>query len=326
MSHALDVIDAGPEHAQAVVDIIRRSFGARPTLDPPSDAVEESVESVAETLAGPGGLMVERRGQPMGALLFDESRPGLLGLRRVSVDPDLQARGVASAMVGVAEDTAEERGKDGIWLRVREELPATVQFWSRRLYHPLRREGPFIEFGKTLWLAREVPTPDAMRELAARTAELVRAGDLLVLSGDLGAGKTTFTQGLGDALDVRGPVTSPTFVLARNHPSLADGPDLVHVDAYRLGSAEEVDDLDLDASADTSVTVVEWGAGVAEQLNDSWLSVTIEVRGPRPVDPLGTAIPEEEQPDAAEADPRVVTIKPHGPRWAGVPLRSTLLS
>jgi tRNA threonylcarbamoyladenosine biosynthesis protein TsaE len=260
----------------------------------------------------------------MGALLFDESRPGLLGLRRVSVDPDLQSRGVASAMVGVAEDTAEERGKDGIWLRVREELPDTVQFWSRRRYHPLRRDGAFIEFGKTLWLAREVPTPEAMHDLAARTAELVRSGDLLVLTGDLGAGKTTFTQGLGDALQVRGPVTSPTFVLARSHPSLVDGPALMHVDAYRLGSAEEVDDLDLDASADRSVTVVEWGAGVAEQLNDSWLSVTIEVRGVRPIDPLGTAIDEDDVSE--DAEPRVVTIKPNGPRWAGVPLRSTLLS
>jgi tRNA threonylcarbamoyladenosine biosynthesis protein TsaE len=326
MSTALDVIDAGPEHAEAVVDIIHRSFGARPTLDPPSTALDETAESVAEVLAGPGGLLVERRGQPMGALLFDESRPGLLGLRRVSVDPDLQARGVASAMVGVAEDTAEERGKDGIWLRVREELPDTVQFWSRRRYHPLRRDGPFIVFGKTLWLAREVPTPEAMHELAGKTAELVRAGDLLVLTGDLGAGKTTFTQGLGDALHVRGPVTSPTFVLARTHPSLVDGPALVHVDAYRLGSAEEVDDLDLDAEADRSVTVVEWGAGVAEQLNDSWLAVTIEVRGVRPIDPLGTAIDDDSHSDGDDHELRVVTIKPNGPRWAGVPLRSTLLS
>lgn len=323
MSTALDVLDAGPEHAEAVVEIIHRSFGARPKIDPPSTALEETVESVAEVLAGPGGLLVERRGQPMGALLFDESRPGLLGLRRVAVDPDLQSRGVASAMVGVAEDTAEERGKDGIWLRVREELPDTVQFWSRRRYHPLRRDGAFLEFGKTLWLAREVPTPEAMHDLAARTAELVHAGDLLVLTGDLGAGKTTFTQGLGEAMQVRGPITSPTFVLARSHPSLVKGPDLLHVDAYRLGSAEEVDDLDLDASADDSVTVVEWGAGVAEQLNDSWLSVTIEVRGVRPIDPLGTAIEDEIDDDV---DPRVVTIKPNGPRWVGVPLRSTLLA
>ncbi|KAA1397373.1 tRNA (adenosine(37)-N6)-threonylcarbamoyltransferase complex ATPase subunit type 1 TsaE [Aeromicrobium ginsengisoli] len=320
---ALNVIHAGPEHAPQIVDIIHRSFGARPALDPPSTASEETVESVAAVLGTAGGLLVERRGLPMGAMLFDESRPGQLGLKRVCVDPDIQARGVASAMVGVAEDTAEERGKDGIWLDVREELPETVQFWSRRLYHPVGRDRQFIEFGKTLWLAREVPTPDEMHDLAAKLSTLLRPGDLLVLSGDLGAGKTTFTQGLGEALSVRGPITSPTFVIARTHPSLADGPPLVHVDAYRLGSAAELDDIDLDATTEEAVTVVEWGDGMAEQLSDSWLHVRIEVRGARPIDPLGTP---HEGDLVDEAEPRVVTVKPHGPRWVGVPLRSTLLS
>lgn len=319
---ALNVIEARPEHATQVVDIIHRSFGARPVLDPPATALDETVESVTEVLATAGGLLVERRGLPMGAMLFDESRPGLLGLRRVCVDPDIQARGVASAMVGVAEDTAEERGKDGIWLNVREELPETVQFWSHRRYHPVGQDGPFIEFGKTLWLAREVPTPGEMQALAARIATLLRAGDLLVLSGDLGAGKTTFTQGLGAAMGVRGPITSPTFVIARTHPSLGQGTPLVHVDAYRLGGAAELDDIDLDATTDEAVTVVEWGDGMAEQLSDSWLHVRIEVRGVRPVDPLGT--PHDGDP-VDDADPRVVTVKPNGPRWVGVPLRSTLL-
>lgn len=322
---ALDVIDAGPEHAPAVVDIIHRSFGARVALDPPTDALSETVESVAEVLATAGGLLVERRGEPMGALLFDESRPHKLGLRRVSVDPDLQARGVASAMVGVAEDTAEERGKDGIWLHVREELPETVQFWSRRKYHPVARDGKLIEFGKTLWGAREVPTPDAMQALAGRIAPLLRAGDLLVLTGDLGAGKTTFTQGLGHALNVRGPITSPTFILARSHPNLGDGPPLVHVDAYRLADPAELDDIDLDATVDEAVTVVEWGEGMAEQLSDSWLAVTVEVRGVRPVDPLGTEADDPDS-DVEDHETRVVTIKPNGPRWVDVPLRSTMLS
>lgn len=326
VSNALNVIEARPEHAAVIVDIIHRSFGARPVLDPPTTALDETVESVAATLATAGGLLVERRGRPMGAMLFDESRPGQLGLKRVCVDPDIQARGVASAMVGVAEDTAEERGKDGIWLDVREELPETVQFWSRRLYHPVGRVGPFIEFGKTLWLAREVPTPDEMQSLASRLAPLLRAGDLLVLSGDLGAGKTTFTQGLGEALGVRGPVTSPTFILARTHPSLVGGLPLVHVDAYRLGGLDEIDDLDLDSTTEAAVTVVEWGEGMAEQLTDSWLHIKIEVRGPRPIDPLGTPHDGELDFVPEEVDPRVVTIKPHGPRWVGVPLRSTLLS
>jgi tRNA threonylcarbamoyladenosine biosynthesis protein TsaE len=118
-------------------------------------------------------------------------------------------------------------------------------------------------------------TADQTRALATRLARLLRAGDLLVLSGDLGAGKTTFTQGLGAAMRVRGDVTSPTFVISRVHPSLVGGPALVHVDAYRLHGALELDDLDLDASLDEAVTVVEWGTGVAEDLADDRLEVQI---------------------------------------------------
>ena len=105
--------------------------------------------------------------------------------------------------------------------------------------------------------------------------ELLRAGDLVVLTGDLGAGKTTLTQAIAQGLGVRGPITSPTFVISRVHPSLVDGPELVHVDAYRLGSAVELDDLDLDADLDASVVIVEWGAGLAEQLSDTRLELTI---------------------------------------------------
>ena len=106
----------------------------------------------------------------------------------------------------------------------------------------------------------------ATRVAGLRFAERLAPGDLVILSGELGAGKTTFTQGLAEGLGVRGPITSPTFVLARVHPSLVGGPSLVHVDAYRLGSLAELDDLDLDASFDESVTVVEWGEGKAEVL------------------------------------------------------------
>jgi tRNA threonylcarbamoyladenosine biosynthesis protein TsaE len=106
----------------------------------------------------------------------------------------------------------------------------------------------------------------ATRAAGLEFAKRLRPGDLVILSGELGAGKTTFTQGLAEGLGVRGPITSPTFVLARVHPSLVGGPALVHVDAYRLGSLAELDDLDLDASMDESVTVVEWGEGKAEVL------------------------------------------------------------
>ncbi|PSK92923.1 tRNA threonylcarbamoyladenosine biosynthesis protein TsaE [Murinocardiopsis flavida] len=135
-----------------------------------------------------------------------------------------------------------------------------------------------------------------MRALGGRVAALARAGDLLILSGPLGAGKTTFTQGLAAALGVRGRVTSPTFVIARTHPSLNGGPDLVHVDAYRLGRAEELDDLDLDAGLPDSVTVVEWGENVAEELSEARLEIAIERR-----------------PD----DTRAVRLTAVGARWVG---------
>jgi tRNA threonylcarbamoyladenosine biosynthesis protein TsaE len=120
-----------------------------------------------------------------------------------------------------------------------------------------------------------VPTPEAMADLGARLAVVLRAGDLVLLAGPLGAGKTTLVRGLGAAMGVRGAVTSPTFVIARVHPSLVGGPALVHADAYRLGGFAELDDLDLDADLDTAVTVVEWGTGVAEALADSRLEVRI---------------------------------------------------
>lgn len=139
------------------------------------------------------------------------------------------------------------------------------------------------------------------RELGAG----LRAGDLVVLTGPLGAGKTTLTRGIGAALDVRGPITSPTFVLARTHPSLSGGPDLVHVDAYRVGSALELDDLDIDFAS--SVVVAEWGRGLIESESDSWLEVTIA----RP-EGAGDAF----DPSDAPEEPRLVTIARHGTRWS----------
>ncbi|MBB2909480.1 tRNA threonylcarbamoyladenosine biosynthesis protein TsaE [Streptosporangium becharense] len=148
---------------------------------------------------------------------------------------------------------------------------------------------------------RVAATAEEMRGLGTELAALLRPGDLVVLSGPLGAGKTTLVQGIAEGLKVRGPITSPTFVIARVHPSLADGPALVHVDAYRLGGDLEVDDLDLDASLEESVTVVEWGEGLVEGLADDRLEISIG-RG--------------EPGDGGEE--RTVELRGVGTRWAGV--------
>ncbi|MGP4113195.1 tRNA (adenosine(37)-N6)-threonylcarbamoyltransferase complex ATPase subunit type 1 TsaE [Streptomyces sp. 4N509B] len=145
-----------------------------------------------------------------------------------------------------------------------------------------------------------VTGPDRMRELGRALAALLRPGDLLVLTGELGAGKTTLTRGIGEGLNVRGPVTSPTFVIARVHPPLGDGPPLVHADAYRLGGdLEELEDLDLDAALAESVVVVEWGEGRVEGLAEDRLHLVLR------------------HPDGAPDEQRVVTLTGHGARWAG---------
>lgn len=156
----------------------------------------------------------------------------------------------------------------------------------------------------------------AMEGLGERLATLLAAGDLVVLTGPLGAGKTTLTRGLGRGLGVRGQVASPTFVLARTHPSLEPaGVPLVHVDAYRLASAAELDDLDLDYAG--SVVVVEWGAGLLDGVAESWLEVQIE----RPVgagdEPDAAA---DDDTDGVDDEPRTVALEGRGPRWQGVEL------
>ena len=127
----------------------------------------------------------------------------------------------------------------------------------------------------------QLATVDDTRELGRRLAGVLRAGDLVILNGPLGAGKTVLVQGIGEGMAVAGAITSPTFVIARVHrpnPARGGRVPLVHVDAYRLGSVAEVDDLDLDASLGESVTIVEWGGGKVEQLSDAYLEVRINRR------------------------------------------------
>jgi tRNA threonylcarbamoyladenosine biosynthesis protein TsaE len=160
-----------------------------------------------------------------------------------------------------------------------------------------------VILSRDLPLALEVPTGEVMQQVGAELASVLRQGDLIIASGELGAGKTTLTQGIGRGLGSLGPIISPTFVISRIHASAGDRPDLVHVDAYRLGSGAEIDDLDLDASLDRSVTVVEWGEGLAESLAESRLEIDIR------------------RQTGADGDTRTVLLRPVGHRWDDVDLR-----
>jgi len=163
---------------------------------------------------------------------------------------------------------------------------------------------------------RTIRDAEAMHQFGVDLAGVLRAGDLIVLTGPLGAGKTTLTRGVGEGLQVRGAVTSPTFVLARTHPSLVAGPPFVHVDAYRLNSAMELDDLDIDFVH--SIVVVEWGRGLLDGITESWLDIEIER-------PAGVLLRVSEANDVARDgeidldhdldEPRMLKLVGHGSRW-----------
>ena len=296
----VQVAEVGPAAVEDVLGVVLAAFTDRPPLDPPSTALEETVESVAAVLAQDGGLLATLDDRPVGALLF--GREGeTLQLRRVSVLPEAQQQGVARTLLRTALDVARARGMRRVSLLARTDLPATVGFWTRAGFGRMAVDGVHLRLAKELPVACEVPDAEAMRELGRRLAGALRAGDLLILTGELGAGKTTFAQGLGVGLGVRGDVTSPTFVISRVHPSEAGGPGLVHVDAYRLGGVTELDDLDLDVSTASSVTVVEWGEGLAEGLAEDRLEVAIT------------------RSSGEEAGPEVRTVRltPVGARWVG---------
>ena len=143
-----------------------------------------------------------------------------------------------------------------------------------------------------------VPNATAMHSLGQALAQLLRAGDLVVLVGPLGAGKTTLSRGIGQGLNVVGTVSSPTFVIARTHKRTDGGPELVHVDAYRLGSPQELDDLDIDFA--NSIVLVEWGRGLTQDISESWLDVEIE------------------RDHTGASETRSVAVIGHGPRWGEV--------
>jgi len=290
---------AVPADATAVLELIHTTFGDRPVLDPPATAMSETLDSVTAALTEHGGLVAERDGAPVGSLLFAPDGP-LLGLRRVGVLKEARHHGVAHEMAAVAREHAIESGFTGLVLEARAELPDTVAFWRRQGYVEVGRDGPRLRMVAALPVTLTMPIAEDTRALGERLGAQLGAGDLLILTGDLGAGKTTLTQGIGEGLGVRGPITSPTFVIARVHPSLVGGPALIHVDAYRLGGAAELDDLDLDTDLDEAVTIVEWGSGLAESLNEDRLEIAMT---------------------RAADDVRTITLTPHGRRWALVRLR-----
>ncbi len=163
-------------------------------------------------------------------------------------------------------------------------------------------------------LSATTRSAEQTRALGRALGEVLRAGDLIMLSGGLGAGKTTLTQGIGEGMGVRGRVASPTFIVARVHPSPVGGPDLIHADAYRISDLEDLETLDLDSSLADSVTVVEWGEGKTEAMSSERLEIAVVRATGGTAGRTGGAIDLESMDDGE----RRIELRPHGSRWDGV--------
>ena len=292
----LSIVEPAPADADAICEVIREAFGNRPVVDPPPPALAETPDTVAAALAGGFGVLALVDGRPAGIVIVSVDGP-MAGIHRVSVRPGYQRQGIASAMVEVAIELLTARAAATVELIAREEFPQVVAWWRRHGFVEVGRRGTSLTLARQLPVRLEAPTAEATQAIGRRLAAVVRAGDVIIASGDLGAGKTTLAQGLGAGLGVAGAIISPTFVLSRVHPSTVGGPALVHVDAYRLGSFAELEDLDLEVSLDDSVTLVEWGAGIAEALAEDYLEVDIR----RSVDP--------------DDETRWIFLTPIGGRW-----------
>ena len=286
------------DDAEVVLAVTRQAFAEQQDLGLEEP---ESVDDVREMLNSyPAWLYSDAGGRVIG-VIRTRVHDGRWFLRRAAVLPGERGRGVGALLAAAVEAELVDRGVEELWAGVWNELQDNLAYWERRGFAAVRDNGRWTALVKRLPVVVDVPTAADMRALGERLASVLRAGDLVLLTGELGAGKTTLTQGIGDGLGVRGPVTSPTFVIARVHPSLTAGVPLVHVDAYRLTSLLEVEDLDLDATLEGAVTVVEWGEGKVEGLAESRLEVVLH-RGD-------------------ETDARRGRLGAVGPRWSGVRLR-----
>jgi tRNA threonylcarbamoyladenosine biosynthesis protein TsaE len=283
---------AGPEDADTVLAVTRAAFAEQAHLGLEEPETNDDVRGVLAEYAA--WLAVDDNGQAVGALRARVHYDRWY-IRKAAVLPICRGRGIGTELVTVAEKALGQDGVTELWAGVWKALPENIAYWERRGFVVARDNGGWVALRKLLPVTIDVPTAGDMHALGRRLATVLRAGDVVVLSGALGAGKTTLTQGIGDGLEVRGPVTSPTFVIARLHPSLRGGAPLVHVDAYRLSSLGEIEDLDLDASVEEAVTVVEWGAGLVDTLTESRLHVEL-VR-------------------AEQDEGRTVRVQPVGSRW-----------
>lgn len=284
--------------APAMLRVIHEAFSHRRRVDPPPVALGDTVADIEHALAVGHGVCAVADGDVVACLLLDLAGD-VATLRRVSVIPGAAGGGLARALVEAAGDLAASLGGRRVELLTRREFPELISWWERHGFDVVRDEADGLILGRDLPVLLDIPTADAMVDLGHQLAAMLRPGDVLVVDGELGAGKTTLAQGLGAGLGVKGPVISPTFVISRVHRSLTDGPQLVHVDAYRLGDAAELSDIDLDASLPESVTYIEWGQGKAEWLADDRLEVEIL----RSIDPT--------------TDQRTVRLTGIGTRWEG---------
>ena len=289
---------ATPADAPAMLRVIHEAFAHRRHVDPPPAALGDTVADIELALREGHGVCAVDDGEVVACLLMDIHGP-VATLRRVSVLPGSAGGGLARALVEGAADLAANLGGHRVELLTRREFPELLQWWHRHGFEVLREETDGFILGRNLPVVLDIPTAEDMHDLGRRLAGLLRAGDVLVVDGELGAGKTTLAQGLGEGLGIEGPVISPTFVISRVHRSLTEGPHLVHVDAYRLGDAAELSDIDLDASLAESVTYIEWGQGKAEWLAKDRLEVDIW----RSIDPI--------------IDGRTVRLTGTGQRWQG---------